>query len=553
MAGQNMIKTMGMLQTSNSLKTMARNSSNDKGFKTILDSNSNLPEKGEKEIDNSKLNQPKQKNKIVINEPKQRESLKNNKSSESQSEPLETKEVELVDETIPYANIQNLEKAIKESILEILDISEEELEVAMSELGIGLQNLLVQDNLKDLILKVNNTDDMLQFVTNSDMTNQLNQLTVKIQNIKDEFGISEKDIQSFILNQVNLNQETALTDVAEDSTDIRDYKPQETIVDNEKIEEVKNKQLIPEITDEVKQPIKNEVTTLDKEPIQEISNKDIPKEYTPNIVNNEITNNVAQAEEVLTKEKIVEVNQQHILPNEVKVTNETINEIHKEVEIIDKDFIKTPELAPKEIKIEVSTNNLKESNSNSDGRFQESNQESNDNRLDSFVNNLVQNISNDQEDINLNQIKQFREIINQIVEQIKIAVKPDTSSMEIQLNPEHLGKINLQIVAKDGVLSAQFTAQTQIAKEAIESQIMTLKENLNNQGLKVEAIEVTVASSGFSQSNQTNSSNQGESKQPKRKLSMEQINALMGADLTDEEKIAVDIMRQNGSSIDYTA
>ncbi len=551
MAGQNITKAMGLLQTGNSIRTnFAKNSSVDKGFKNILDSNSNLPDKKNSGVENEKLNSQNSKDKTILTEPKSKEQIKNVNVNQTQNEPLNSKKVEETEESSPNVNlnIQDLENAVKASVLEVLNLSEEELEIVMSELGIGLLDLLKPNNLKDLILKVNETDDMLQLVTNSDMTNQLKDLFSDVQNIKEDFKIGNKDITDLIKNQTNLKQEYVPPSELEIISDDIPKESQNAIVNNDNVETLEKEQPKPVIINEMKQNNTDGIKGVDKELSEE--NKDIPK------LNNldEDNNTINYPEETLTEEKIIDVKQQHILPKEVNKSNETIKEIHSEVEIIDDDFSKTSELKPKEIKIEVSTGGLKESGQNNSSNFNESNQESHDNKLNTFINNLVQNISNDQENINLNQVKQFREIINQIVEQIKVSVKPDTSSMEIQLNPEHLGKINLQVVAKDGVLSAQFTAQTQIAKEAIESQIVTLKENLNNQGLKVEAIEVTIGTSGFDQSNQANSSNQGESKQSKRKLSMEQINALIGDDdLTEEEKIAVDIMRQNGSSIDYTA
>ena len=49
--------------------------------------------------------------------------------------------------------------------------------------------------------------------------------------------------------------------------------------------------------------------------------------------------------------------------------------------------------------------------------------------------------------------------------------------MEIQLNPENLGKINLTVVAKDGMITAQLTAQNEAVKNAIENQIVANEIN----------------------------------------------------------------------------
>ena len=105
---------------------------------------------------------------------------------------------------------------------------------------------------------------------------------------------------------------------------------------------------------------------------------------------------------------------------------------------------------------------------------------------------------------------QVREIANQIMEQIKITIRPEQTNMELQLNPEHLGRVNLTITEKEGMMTAQFTTQTEVAKEAIESQMAALRESLQNQGIKVEAIEVTVSEFGFERNEENGQRGNGE-------------------------------------------
>ena len=59
--------------------------------------------------------------------------------------------------------------------------------------------------------------------------------------------------------------------------------------------------------------------------------------------------------------------------------------------------------------------------------------------------------------------------------------------------PASLGSVNVQIAAKDGVITAQFTAQNETVKAAIESQLVQLRTQFEEQGIKVDAVEVTVA------------------------------------------------------------
>ena len=88
-------------------------------------------------------------------------------------------------------------------------------------------------------------------------------------------------------------------------------------------------------------------------------------------------------------------------------------------------------------------------------------------------------------------------IMNQIMDYMRVQVKADMTQMELQLNPASLGTVNINITSKAGVITAQFLTQNETVKAAIESQIVQLKNSFEEQGLKVEAVEVTVASHSF--------------------------------------------------------
>lgn len=121
-------------------------------------------------------------------------------------------------------------------------------------------------------------------------------------------------------------------------------------------------------------------------------------------------------------------------------------------------------------------------------------------------------------------LSEIREIANQVLEQIKLVIKPAQTSMEFTLNPEHLGKVALNITSKEGVLTATFTTQNQFAKEALESQLQVFKENLNIQGLKVDAIEVNVSNFNFEGSNQMDQSNSNQQEAAKGKKTTLRMN-----------------------------
>ncbi|MCM1174720.1 MAG: flagellar hook-length control protein FliK [Blautia sp.] len=150
------------------------------------------------------------------------------------------------------------------------------------------------------------------------------------------------------------------------------------------------------------------------------------------------------------------------------------------------------------------------------------------------------------------------EIMNQITEYIRINLRSDVQEMELQLHPASLGTVNVQLAAKDGVITAQFTAQNETVKEAIEGQLVQLKEQFEEQGIKVEAVEVTVANYRFEQNFSGREENQEEGKRNGKKGPRRiDLNALdleeLPEDMEDSERIAAEMMAQNGNTVDYTA
>lgn len=154
-----------------------------------------------------------------------------------------------------------------------------------------------------------------------------------------------------------------------------------------------------------------------------------------------------------------------------------------------------------------------------------------------------------------------REIMQQILDYIKVSVKPDMTSLQMQLNPEELGTLQIEVSNKNGMLTAQFTTQDEGVKAIIESQLIQLKENLNEQGLKVQAVEVTVASQQFDR-NLDKNGNQGSmqeenSNAPKkqiRRINLNELDAEEDLENADDAiRIAAEMMARNGNTIDFMA
>lgn len=177
-----------------------------------------------------------------------------------------------------------------------------------------------------------------------------------------------------------------------------------------------------------------------------------------------------------------------------------------------------------------------------------------------FVNQLVDTVkqsgSSQTSKVFMNQ-PEAGNILRQLVDQIKIQVKADTSSMEMQLYPESYGKLNLHVSVKDGIVTAQIATESEAVKRALETQVIQLKETMNEQGLKIESVEVTVQSHEFERNLQQDQSQQSfKEKEHKvhKNINLNEEELLdENTDASEEEILIRKIMIQNGSSINYSA
>ena len=154
---------------------------------------------------------------------------------------------------------------------------------------------------------------------------------------------------------------------------------------------------------------------------------------------------------------------------------------------------------------------------------------------------------------------QTEEIMNQIMEYMKINLKAETQTMELQLHPASLGTVNVQIMAKEGGMTAHFITQNETVRAVIETQLIQLKNQFEEQGIKVDAVEVTVANHAYGQQfSQDNGEEQQEQarfgKGRRRMINLDQIEEDEALEEMEEsERIAVEMMQANGSTVDYTA
>jgi flagellar hook-length control protein FliK len=85
------------------------------------------------------------------------------------------------------------------------------------------------------------------------------------------------------------------------------------------------------------------------------------------------------------------------------------------------------------------------------------------------------------------------DVFDQIVQRAAVHVKSDQGEMRIDLKPEFLGHVRLQIVTENQQVTVRILTELPMVRDMIESNIQQLKSDLQQQGLRVERVEVAVA------------------------------------------------------------
>lgn len=147
-------------------------------------------------------------------------------------------------------------------------------------------------------------------------------------------------------------------------------------------------------------------------------------------------------------------------------------------------------------------------------------------------------------------------IIRQITDYMRGNVTDGVSEMDMQLHPANLGSVHIHLEAKEGVLTAQFTAQNESVKAALESQMIQLKDSFEEQGLTVESIEVMVSSQKFDQSyeeaeSHANDTGSRSGRQRTRRAGLHV--SMEDEELSDEEILAKEVLKGQGSTVEFTA
>lgn len=399
--------------------------------------------------------------------------------------------------------VEEFAKEVPKEVKELLGVDDAQLEAAMKELGLTYQDLMDPVNLANLVMNLTGEEDQLGLLMNADFQELMQNVEVLSKNLLQELGMTPQEVAE-VFAQLEQNAAQITEEVPQQMQEVTD-----TQADVLKVQQTDDVQITEQ---------KSQVTGLTE-------------------------TNAAATESVESDGNVQNVEEP--VSQEVRVENDqTASQQEGQQEEAPENSMTTEDDASL-----LQQNDTTEKSIFTEHTFQQTVQTIRTDNITAAPTTAVpQNV-----------VFNTLDVIRQVSEFTRVMYQGDTTSMEMQLNPENLGKIYVQVTAKEGVVTAHLAVQNEIVKEALENQTIQLRENMNQQGIKVEAVEVTIASHEFERNLEQNQQGSAQdeqreqaSKSPRRNISMNQLDELSGL-MSEEEMLVAKIMRDNGNSVDFTA
>ena len=366
----------------------------------------------------------------------------------------------------------------------------------------------------------------------------------------------DEEVKETIASEVEEVVTEAIAKIAEEF----DMDPEEIIETIEKMGLAITDILIPENLTQVVLEVSGET-----EPMALVTDENLNNFVNDlNVEINEAIENLAAANNI-SKDEVIETAVETNTPAFAEVIEETVKEednpikVTFEVKKDEKSEVKTEDRNEKNAEVTKETYEAPKAPTTRSSERKSSDQGNNeDNKGNLLLQNIANKVTETVNEATGERITytEVRQVMNQVIESIHVAVKPETSDIEMLLNPESLGTVNVHLSSKEGTVTAQFTTQNEQVKAILEAQMIELKETFEAKGVKVDNIEVQVQTNAFAQEyeNSRERNNQDEERTNRRARRIN-LNALeeMPEELTEEEAISVSMMEANGSTVDYMA
>ncbi len=151
-----------------------------------------------------------------------------------------------------------------------------------------------------------------------------------------------------------------------------------------------------------------------------------------------------------------------------------------------------------------------------------------------------------------------QQIYDQIGEYIRNLSTETINEVQLKLEPETLGTIQVRVTQSEGLMKAELVTNNENVRAILEGQLIQLKEDFDHSGIRVDQVEVRVSTNEFNENAQQESRDEA-NERAARETVRRNINISDGIELDeveeyeDDEKIAVEMMAANGNTMDYRA
>lgn len=427
------------------------------------------------------------------------------KDNSIQSKP----EIEAKDTSYVEEKVSEFAEEVKNVIQEELGVTEEDVVKAMESLGLTFPDLLNQNNLANLIVELTGSENVNQLLCSEQFLTVLQSVNALGQNLISELEMSVDELQ-MVMSELEKN----VAEIEEQTVDEKVDNQNTVTVETKTVTVAENETLSQVITategDEEQKADKVQKTEIVKQ-------TDIQTQVTAS----EKVIETSEADEQDTNENQMFANQEDDSENKNDVAVAKNEKVTFEPSIT-----QTSEQATQTVTINQNT----------------------------AVNQMgqVETVTVLPENVNV------RDIINQIVDATRITLNGDMSKIEMQLNPENLGKMHLEITQHEGAITAKIQLQNETVRQAVEAQVVELKQNLNQAGVKVDAVEVTVASHEFERNleqgthQEEQQAEEHEKAMKQRRINLNDLDELSGL-MSEEETLVAKMMAEQGNSVDFTA
>ena len=154
--------------------------------------------------------------------------------------------------------------------------------------------------------------------------------------------------------------------------------------------------------------------------------------------------------------------------------------------------------------------------------------------LQEFSKNIARNIEFLRESSpDIPELVPAHKIIDTIVKRISQSVFEGKSEISVELAPANLGKLVVKILSEEGKINANIEVKNSEVKQIVEIGLTRLKEELSQNGVKVEQIDVSL----FKEDATSKNNHERFFNQPKQNKFSEDINNYSLPDLEDEESM----------------